>query len=62
MMTIVYPEDFDVNKIPPGAVTSICEEIIDFSGFSSAKTAKIILEQKREKASRSEHSYIYFGE
>ena len=51
LSSIVHPEDFDINQIPPGAVSSLCEEIIQFSGFSSPKVAKMILEQKREKAS-----------
>jgi hypothetical protein len=49
--TIVYPENFNVNKIPAGAVSSLSQEILDASGFSSARTAKRILEQKRIKAS-----------
>jgi len=33
---IVYPIDFDLNNIPPGVVSSLAEEVIDISGFSSA--------------------------
>ena len=51
LSSIVYPEDFDISHIPPGAVSSLCEEIIEFSGFSSPRVAKKILDQKREKAS-----------
>ena len=51
LSSIVHPEEFDINQIPPGAVSSLCEEIIEFSGFSSPKVAKMILQQKREKAS-----------
>lgn len=43
----MYPEDFDINKFPPGAINSLAEQIIEFSGFASAKTAKRILEEKR---------------
>ncbi len=49
--SIVYPEDFDLNKYPPGAISSLAEQIIEFSGFASAKTAKRILEEKRVIAS-----------
>jgi len=47
---IVYPEDFDLNKIPPGIVSSLAEEVIDISGFSSAKMARYVLMSKREQA------------
>jgi hypothetical protein len=49
---VVYPENFNINKIPPGMVTSLAQEIIDFSGFNSAKLAKRILEDKREHANQ----------
>lgn len=48
---IVYPENFNINIIPAGAVSSIADLVLEASGFSSAKTAKRILESKREKAS-----------
>lgn len=44
---IVYPENFDINKIPPGNVSILSEEILDISGFHSAKIAKNIMEMKR---------------
>jgi len=49
--TIVYPENFNINKIPAGTVSSLSESIIEASGFSSARIAKSILETKREQAS-----------
>lgn len=49
--TIVYPENFNINKIPAGTVSSLAESIIEASGFSSARIAKSILETKREQAS-----------
>ena len=49
---VVYPEDFNINKIPPGMVTSLAEQIVDFSGFYSARLAKQILEDKREYANQ----------
>ena len=48
---VVYPENFNINIIPAGAVSSIADAVLEASGFSSAKTAKRILESKREKAS-----------
>lgn len=47
---VVYPENFNFEKLPPGLITSLAQEIIDFSGFYSAKLAKNILESKREQA------------
>lgn len=47
---VVYPESIDVNKYPPGMVSSLAEEILEESGFSSAKRAKQILEEKRSKS------------
>ena len=47
---IVYPDNFDVNKIPPGTVSLLSEEILDISGFYSAKIAKAIMESKRLEA------------
>ena len=47
---VVYPEDFDINRIPPGMVTSLAKKIIDFSGFYTARVAKQILEEKRQQA------------
>jgi hypothetical protein len=47
---VVYPENFNFEKLPPGLITSLAQEIIDFSGFYSAKLAKSILESKREQA------------
>jgi len=47
---IVYPIDFDLNNIPPGVVSSLAEEVIDISGFSSAKMAKYVLSTKRDQA------------
>lgn len=47
---VVYPENFNFEKLPPGLITSLAQEIIDFSGFYSARLAKSILESKREQA------------
>jgi len=47
---VVYPEDFNFEKFPPGLISSLAQQIIDFSGFYSAKIAKQVLELKREQA------------
>lgn len=49
---VVYPETFDVNSISPGAVSSLADQIIEFSGFSSPKRTKQILDEKRQQASQ----------
>lgn len=49
-ISIVYPEDFDTLKIPPGNVSTLANEILDLSGFTSARVAKLILNQKRDEA------------
>jgi hypothetical protein len=48
--TIVYPEDFDLNKLPPGNVSTLANNILDISGFTSVKLAKQTLEMKRDQA------------
>lgn len=48
--TLVYPDLNILNRIPAGAVSSLAQEILDASGFSSARTAKRILEEKRQSA------------
>jgi len=48
---VIYPENFDPNKLSPGAISSLAQEIVDFSGFYSPSLAKQILEAKRSKAS-----------
>jgi len=47
---IIYPEDFDTMNIPPGAVSTLAQEILDISGFFSVKIAKNILDLKRYEA------------
>jgi len=47
---IVYPEDLNTNTLPPGLISSLSQQIVDVSGFYSAKIAKNILNNKREKA------------
>lgn len=47
---VVYPENFNFQKLPPGTISSLAQEIIDFSGFYSPSLAKQILLSKRESA------------
>lgn len=47
---VVYPENFSLEKIQPGLISSLAQQIMDFSGFYSASLAKRVLETKREKA------------
>lgn len=48
--SIVYPENFDIYKIPPGNVSTLAQNILDISGITSVKLAKRILDQKRSQA------------
>lgn len=48
---IIYPENFDIYKIPPGNVSSLAQDILDLSGITSAKIAKQTLDLKRAEAS-----------
>ena len=47
---IIHPEDFDLMSIPPGAVSSLSQEILDISGFFTVSLAKSVLEEKRYQA------------
>lgn len=49
--TIVYPDDFNLDTIPPGNISTLANDILDISGLTSAKLAKITLEEKRNQAS-----------
>ena len=49
-IAVVYPENFDINRLQAGIVSSLAQEILDASGFSNPKTAKAILDQKRNQA------------
>jgi len=46
---IVYPKDFDINKIPPGNVSSLAQNVLDQSALTSVSLAKNILDQKRNE-------------
>lgn len=48
--SVVYPDNFDINRIPPGYVSSLAGNVLDISGITSVKLAKTILEEKREEA------------
>jgi hypothetical protein len=45
--SVVYPEDFDLNKIPPGNVSALAENVLDISGITSVKLAIRIMNEKR---------------
>lgn len=46
---LLDPLDVEFDKQPAGVVSTLAEEIIDVSGFNNPKTAKDILEEKREE-------------
>jgi hypothetical protein len=48
---VVYPSDFNSDKYPAGQISSLSEEILEESGFSSPTKAKNVLNQKRQQAS-----------
>jgi hypothetical protein len=47
---VVYPENYNFEKLPAGTISSLAQEIIDFSGFYSPSLAKQILLSKRKTA------------
>jgi hypothetical protein len=47
---VIHPENFNADDYPAGLVSSLAEEVLEESGFSSAKRAKQIVEQKRQEA------------
>jgi len=49
--SVVYPENFNANLYPAGIISYLAQEILEESGFSSAKKAKSILDEQRAKAS-----------
>lgn len=49
--TLVYPDLKALDRVPAGAISSIAQEVIDGSGMYSARVAKSILEEKRDKYS-----------
>lgn len=51
-LSVVYPENFNIERLQAGVVSSLAQEILDASGFSNAKTAKSILDQKRAESTQ----------
>lgn len=49
--SVVYPENFNCDSYPAGSISSLAEEILEESGFTSASRAKQIIEDKREESS-----------
>jgi hypothetical protein len=48
---VLYPADFNSDKYPAGQISSLSDEILDESGFSSPAKAIKVLNEKRSKAS-----------
>lgn len=48
--SVIYPKDFKIDNYPAGLISSLAEEVLEESGFSSARRAKQIVEKKREEA------------
>lgn len=48
--SVVHPSNYNTDRLPAGIVSTLAEEILDFSGFSSARVAKETLDKKREQA------------
>lgn len=48
---VLYPEDIDLDNYPAGQVSSLYEEILEESGFSSPLKAINVLNQKRQQTS-----------
>lgn len=47
---VIYPENMDLDSYPAGLISSLADEILDESGFSSPARAKRILDEKRQIA------------
>jgi len=50
--SVIYPEEYDTGRLPAGLVSSLADQIIEFSAFASAKRAKSIMDEKRINASQ----------
>lgn len=48
---VLYPDNINLDKYPAGQVSSLYEEILEESGFSSPAKAINVLNQKRQQAS-----------
>jgi hypothetical protein len=48
---VLYPTDFNSDKYPAGQISSLADEILDESGFSSPAKAIKVLNEKRAQAS-----------
>lgn len=50
-LALLWPEDFDIDSVRPGIVTTIAEEITEVSGFDSVYAIKAALDDARHDAS-----------
>jgi hypothetical protein len=50
--SVIYPEEYNAERLPAGVVSTLADQIIEFSAFASAKTAKSIMQDKRVHASQ----------
>lgn len=51
MNAVVYPHPFNFNKIKPGEVSALADDILNLSGFASIDQALLNLEEARAEAS-----------
>jgi len=49
---LVYPENFDINKIPPGNISSLAQNVLDQSALTSVSLAISILDIKRQEVNQ----------
>ena len=47
---VIYPEDMVLDNYPAGLISSLADEILEESGFSSPSRAKRVLDEKRQQA------------
>jgi hypothetical protein len=47
-LALLWPEDFDLDSVPPGIVTTVAEEITEVSGFNNVHSVIHALNQARE--------------
>lgn len=47
---VIYPENMVLDNYPAGLISSLADEILEESGFSSPSRAKRVLDEKRQQA------------
>lgn len=48
--SLLYPEELDLDASPAGLVSSLVEEVLETSGLTNPKQAKVLMDEQREKA------------